>query len=150
MKNKLALAALAIAVLTLEPSLHAACTSATMLGNWGFTGTGTIILPTGPLPVAAVGSISFDLNGNASGSQERSLGGQFQHETISGTYTIASDCTLSIVSNIYDDAGNLQRTTTLSGIVVSNGKAGHVIYQSIVLPNGIPLPSVLTADANKI
>ncbi len=150
MKGRMTLAVLALALLSLAPTLHAACTSATMLGNWGFTGNGTILLPSGPVPVAAVGSISFDLAGNISGGQERSLGGQVQHETISGTYSVTGDCTLSMTASIYDDAGNLQRTTTLSGVVISNGKAAHVIYQSIVLPNGTPLPSVLTAEANKI
>src|SRR5207302_4150611 len=46
------------------PSLHAACTSATATGTFGFTTTGTLILPGGPVPVAAVGSITFQLNGD--------------------------------------------------------------------------------------
>jgi hypothetical protein len=41
------------------PGLHAACTSATAAGTFGFTTTGTLILPTGPAPVAAVGVVSF-------------------------------------------------------------------------------------------
>jgi hypothetical protein len=121
-----------------------------MLGNWGFTGTGTILLPSGPVPVAAVGSVKFDLNGDLSGDQERSLGGGVGHETLSGTYTIDGDCKLNIVASVYDDAGNMQRTTTLSGVVDSNGKQIRAIYQLIVLPNGATLPSVLTADGNKI
>jgi hypothetical protein len=150
MKNKLALSVLALALLSLTPSLHAGCTNATILGNWGFTGTGVIILPTGPVPVGAVGSVHFDLYGNVSGAQDRSLGGGVQHETFSGTYAITNDCALAITTNVYDDAGNLQRTTTLKGVVVNSGKESRMIYESIALPNGAPFPSVLTLDANKI
>jgi hypothetical protein len=150
MKSKMTFTVLALALVSLAPNIHAACTNATMLGNWGFSATGTIILPTGPVPVAAVGSVKFDLNGSLSGDQERSLGGGVGHETFSGTYTITGDCALAMLVTVYDDAGNLQRNTTLSGVVDSNGKQIRVIYQSIILPNGAALPSVLTADANKI
>jgi hypothetical protein len=150
MKSRFTLATLAIALLSIAPNLHASCTNATVFGRWGFTGTGVVILPTGPVPVAAVGTIHFDLEGNISGTQDRSLGGGEQHETISGTYNITGDCALTMTANAYDDAGNLQRTTVLKGIVDNNGKQSRVIYQSIILPNGAPLPSVLTAEANKI
>jgi hypothetical protein len=44
----------------------------------------------------------------------------------------------------------LQRTTVLKGTVVNNGKEIRLIYDSITLPNGAPLPSVLTLEGNKI
>jgi len=150
MKNKITLAILALALLSFAPNLRAACTNATMLGNWGFTGTGVIVLPTGPVPVGAVGNVRFDLEGNISGGQDRSVGGGEAHETIAGTYTISGDCALTITANVYDDAGTLQRTTVLKGVVVSNGKESRMIYQIITLPNGALLPAVLTLDANKV
>jgi hypothetical protein len=150
MKNKITLAILALTLLSFAPNLHAACTNATMLGNWGFTGTGVIILPTGPVPVGAVGNVRFDLEGNISGGQDRSVGGGEAHETIAGTYTIGGDCALTITANVYDDAGTLQRTTVLKGVVVSNGKESRMIYQVVTLPNGALLPAVLTLDANKV
>jgi hypothetical protein len=150
MKSKTSLAIVAVALLSLTPSLHAACTNATILGNWGFTGTGVVILPTGAVPVGAVGSVHFDLAGNVSGGQDRSLGGGVQHETVSGAYTISGDCALTITANVYDDAGNLQRNTVLKGVVVNSGKEVRMIYESITLPNGTPLPSVLTLDANRM
>jgi hypothetical protein len=150
MKNKITLAILTLALLSFAPNLHAACTNATMLGNWGFTGTGVIVLPTGPVPVGAVGNVRFDLEGNISGGQDRSVGGGEAHESVAGTYTIRADCALTITANVYDDAGTLQRTTVLKGLVVSNGKETRMIYQTITLPNGALLPSVLTLEANKI
>ena len=149
MKSKLTLVVLAITVLGLAPSLHGVCTNATMVANWGFTGTGTIFSANGPVPVAAVGTVRFDLNGNVFGGQDRSVGGGELHETISGTYSITRDCQLTVVASVYDDSGTLQRTTTLKGVVVKGGKKTRMIYQSITLPNGAPLPSVLILDADK-
>ena len=137
-------------LLSVAPTLHASCTNATVLGRWGFTGTGVVVLPSGAVPVAAVGTAHFDLEGNISGSQDRSLGGGEQHETFSGTYTITRDCGLTITTNVYDDSGNLQRTTVLKGVMVNDGTRSRMIYDSITLPNGAPLPSVLTLEANKI
>jgi hypothetical protein len=107
-------------------------------------------LATGAVPVAAVGTVHFDLEGNVSGDQNRSLGGGAGHETISGTYTITGDCALTITANVYDDSGTLQRTTVLKGVVANNGKETRMIYDTITLPNGAPLPSVLTLEGNKI
>jgi hypothetical protein len=150
MKDRIVLATLMLALLLFAPNLHAACTKATVLGNWGFTGTGFIILPTTTVPVGAVGVVHFDLAGTISGDQDRSVGGGEAHETIAGTYTISGDCALTITANVYDDSGNLQRTTILKGVVVSAGKQTRMIYQTITLPNGTPLPAVLTLDADKI
>lgn len=150
MKSKIILATLTITLLALTPNLYASCSNATVLGNWGFTGTGVIILPTGAVPVGAVGNVRFDLEGSISGGQDRSVGGGEAHETIAGSYSINGDCTLNITANVYDDAGILQRTTVLKGVVVSNGKETRMIYQAITLPNGALLPAVLTLEANKI
>jgi len=148
MKNKMTLAALAIVVLSLVPSLHAACTAATFAGTFEFTTTGVLILPTGPVPVGAVGLITFDLNGNASGIQDRSVGGAFAHETLSGSFTINSDCTTSLIANVFDSSGNLVRTSTITG--VNNGKIIRAIFESVTLPNGTNLPSVLTIEGNRV
>jgi len=136
--------------LLLATSLHAACTSATAAGSFGFTTTGTLILPTGPAPVAAVGVVTFDLNSNITGGQDRSVGGAFAHETITGTFTVTRDCTITVVANVYDSSGNLVRTSTIPGVLVNNGKQIRAIFETVVLPNGLNLPSVLTLEAERI
>ena len=132
------------------PGLHAACTSATAAGTFGFTTTGTLILPTAPAPVAAVGLVTFDLNGNATGSQDRSVGGAFAHETLSGTLTVNRDCTISLVADVYDSSGNLVRTSTIPGVLVNNGKQIRAMFETVVLPNGLNLPSGLTIEADRV
>src|SRR5438045_9704754 len=99
------------------PGLHAACSRVTAAGSFGFTTTGTLILPSGPAPVAAVGLVAFDLNGNITGSQDRSVGGAFAHETLTGTFTVTHDCTIIAVANVYDSSGNLVRTSTIPGLL---------------------------------
>src|SRR5437667_6523772 len=118
MKLAKAFAAISLFLLLAASGLHAACSSATAVGTFGFTTTGTLILPTGPAPVAAVGVVSFDLNGNTTGSQDRSVGGAFAHETLTGTLTVNRDCTISLLANVYDSSGNLVRTSTIPGVLV--------------------------------
>ena len=141
--------AIGLFLLLAGPSLHAACTSATAVGTFGFTTTGTLILPGGPVPVAAVGSITFQLNGDVSGNQDRSVGGAFAHETITGTLTVNRDCTILLVANVFDSSGNLVRTSTIDGVLVNNGKQIRAIFET-VLANGVSLGSVLTVDANRV
>ncbi len=101
-------------------------------------------------PVGAVGSITVDLNGNAAGSQDRSLGGAFAHETLTGTLTVNRDCTISLLANVFDSSGNLVRTSTIDGVLVNNGKQIRAIFETVVLANGVSLGSVLTVDANRV
>ena len=150
MKPTRVFAVIGLFLLFAGSSLHAACTSATAAGTFGFTTTGTLILPSGPVPVGAVGLITFDLNGNAAGSQDRSLGGAFAHETLTGTLTVNRDCTISLLANVFDSSGTLVRTSTIDGVLVNNGKQIRGIFETVVLANGVSLGSVLTVDANRV
>ena len=152
MKPTRVFAVIGLFLLLAGPSLHAACTSATAAGTFGFTTTGILILPapSGPVPVGAVGLITFDLNGNAAGSQDRSLGGGFAHETLTGTLTVNRDCTISLLANVFDSTGTLVRTSTIDGVLVNNGKQIRAIFETVVLANGVSLGSVLTTEADRI
>jgi hypothetical protein len=143
-------AVIGLLLLSAASSLFAACTNATAAGSFGFTTTGTLVLPTGPAPVVAVGLVTFDLNGNVMGSRDRSVGGAFAHETITGTFTVIRDCTITVVADVYDSSGNLVRTSTIPGVLVNNGKQIRAIFETVVLPNGLNLPSVLTLEADRI
>jgi hypothetical protein len=50
------------------------------------------------VPFVQVGPVTFDGNGNFSGSHDTSLGGQLIPHVDSGTYTVNSDCTTGTVS----------------------------------------------------
>ena len=150
MKGAKTLTTLGLFLLLAAPGLHAACTNATAAGTYAFTTTGTLILPTGAAPVAAVGLITFQLNGNTTGSQDRSVGGVFAHETLTGTLTVNHDCTSSLVANVYDSSGNLVRISTISAVFVNNAKLIRGVFESVTLPDGTALPAILTVDANRM
>jgi hypothetical protein len=150
MNSTRSLAFMMWSIFALVPGLHAACTTATAAGTFGFTTTGTLITSSGPAPVAAVGFVSFGLNGNVTGSQDRSLGGAFAHETITGTLTVNRDCAIVVIANVYDDSGNLVRTSTIPGVLIDNGKQIRGIFETVILPNGVGIPSVLTIEAERL
>ena len=52
------------------------CLTPGLAGAWGYTSTGAFIFPTGAVPFAFVGRLTFDVAGNFSGAQNSSTGGQ--------------------------------------------------------------------------
>ena len=139
--------------LNVLPSANArTCSNATGAGRWGFTVTGSVILPTGAAaPVAQVGSYTADREGNLEGTQTRSLGGSVASETFTGTTATSADCTGKATIYVYDKTtGNLVRTSTLDYIYDADGRQARAIVTSIVLPNGASLAPVLTLDYRRI
>ena len=118
-------------------------------GKYGFTLTGTVILPTGPVPIAAVGRAVLEANGNVKGTESRSVGGGFADETFAGTYTLNSDCTGSATIAFYE-SGQLVRTSVLSLVFDDHEREIRMVQKSLELPNGTFLPVVITVEARKI
>ena len=145
---------MAVALLAAPAFVHAQdsrhCSNATSAGSWGFTTNGVLLLPTVAVPVTAVGHFVQDLNGNLEGSQVRSVGGSVAHETITGTVTTNPDCTGKYTISVYDDSGNLVRTSVLDAVFTDSGKKARVVFESIVLPDGSSLPSVLSIDGERL
>ena len=132
-----------------DPAHH--CSNATGAGRWGFTVTGTILLPTGAaVPVVQVGRFTQDHEGNVVGTQTRSLGGSVGEETFTGTISTNSDCTGKATVNFHDKAsGDLVRTSTLDFVMDEDGRASRAIVTSTVLPNGASLGPILTIEYRK-
>ena len=154
MKIRLTTLVLLISAVSAAPAFLRAqdfqhCSNATSAGRWGFTTNGVLLLPTGPVPVTAVGHFVQDLHGNMEGSQVRSLGGGVAHETFTGIVTTNPDCTGKYTISVYDDSGNLVRISVLDAVFTNSGRKAHVVFESIVLPNGSSLPSVLSIDGDK-
>src|SRR5215813_7749990 len=71
-----------------------ACSNKTLNGSYGTYRTGT----TSAGPLASLGILFFDGNGNVSGSQNISRNGIFTFDNpISGPYEVAADCTASFL-----------------------------------------------------
>ena len=135
----------------LASAAHAAehCSNAKVAGNWGLTLTGTLILPTGPVPGAAVARLSVDAAGNITGTEARNVGGGFANETITGSWAVNSDCTATATVNIYE-SGVLTRTSVLAIVFVDDSSKIRAVQESLTLPDGTPIPVVITLDGNKL
>jgi len=78
-----------------------------------------------------------------------SVGGGVAHEALTGTVTTNPDCTAKYTISVYDDSGNLVRTSVLDAVFTNGGRKARVIFESIVLPSGASLPSVLSIEGEK-
>lgn len=144
-----AFAAFTLVILSAFPALAGHCSNAASAGNYGFTLTGTIILPTGPVSIAAVGRVKLESNGTASGTEARSVGGDYADETLTGTFEINSDCTGTTTINFYE-AGQLVRTSVLTLVADDDDREIRMVQKSLTLPNGAVLPVIATVEARKI
>lgn len=143
---------LAIALLTLAIPAFAethTCSNATGSGDWAYTYNGTVILPTGALPLASSGRFTAHQDGTFAGSQTRTIGGDVSVETISGTFSVNADCTESFNVSVYQ-SGVLVRTATLAVVLSNNGRNADGIFSSLTLSDGTVLPTVITVQAKKI
>src|SRR5499426_1679032 len=102
-----------------------ACSNKTLNGSYGTYRTGST--STGPL--ASLGILFFDDNGNVSGSQNISRNGIFTFDNpISGPYEVAADCTAKF---LMDNGVEVARV-----VIVDGGKefyefsetAGNAVY----------------------
>jgi hypothetical protein len=133
----------------LVPASQAAnCSTATVAGSWGATLTGTLILPTGPVPVGAVLRASVDEEGNFTGTEARSVGGGYADETFTGKWTVNADCTGSVTASFFED-GQLARISVLAVVFDDNSKQFRMVQKSLTLPGGTQLPVVIIAEGKK-
>jgi hypothetical protein len=154
MKRNIARTTLLIAVaafcLSSAPAVQAAqrCSLAKAAGTWGFTLTGTLLVPN-PVPGGAVGRLTMDTAGNVSGTEARNVGGSFANETITGSWTINSDCTGTLTANVYE-SGVLVRISVFAFVLVDNSSKIRAVQASLTLPDGTNIPSVITVDGNML
>ena len=78
------------------------CSNASFKGSYGASCEGTLV---GVGPLAVVGVLTADGNGNISGVETLSVNGVItQGVPLTGTYTVGADCTGSIVSTAPDSS----------------------------------------------
>ena len=94
-----------------------------MAGVYGFTITGTLLLQTGPVPLAGVGKALLTANGDFSATEARTVGGGFANETLRGAFTVNADCTGTLTADIFE-SGHLVRTSVFS-IVFDNDEKSY-------------------------
>jgi hypothetical protein len=127
----------------------APCSLATVAGNYGFTLTGALILPTGGVPVAGVGLATISEAGNFSGAESKSVGGGVAQETIGGTVTVNRDCTGTVTAPVFE-SGQLVRTSVFSLVFDDNATELRATQTSLVLPDSTSVPNVITVEGRKV
>ena len=140
----------AVLCLSFSPAVYAAqtCSTAKAAGTWEFSLEGTLFVPN-PVPGAAAGRVSVDTAGNISGTEARNVGGGFANETVTGSWAVNSDCTGSFTVNIYE-SGVLVRTSVVAVVFFDHSNKIHGVQQSLTLPDGTPIPVVISFEANKL
>ncbi len=147
-----------IAVLTVSLGLAAAafagdgrqCSTQGMAGDWGYTKTGTLYAPTGPTAFATMGILTLNRDGNLSGVNTGSVGGKVSEDVLRGTFEVNPDCTGTTTVDVYDQAGTLLRTIHMALVVDEDLSHLRGLMTSLVLPNGVTLPTVITADSRRV
>jgi hypothetical protein len=102
------------------------CSTDMLKGGFEFTATGFLVAPS-PIagPFAAVGTQSFDGNGNTEAASTVSVNGAAERVTLRGVYSINPDCT-----------GSMTLTLSPSGLVQH--------FDLIVSPKGTEIRSIRT------
>jgi len=127
------------------------CSDARVAGDWGYTKTGTLFLPTGAaVPFATMGTLTLEADGTLSGVNTGSVNGAVSNDVLSGTFQINSDCTGTATIEVYDQAGTLLRTIGMALVVDDNWRELRGLVTSLVLPSGASLRSVITAQARRV
>jgi hypothetical protein len=124
------------------------CSTATAAGVWGFTLTGTLLLPSGPAPAGAVGNATLRVDGTIYGTEARNVGGDFANETFKGTYTVNANCAGTLTAHFFE-AGQLVRTSVLSLVFDENSTQLRMVQQSLTLPDETQVPVVITVEGRK-
>jgi len=131
-------------------SAHAQlCSLSGVAGVYGFTGSGTLFLPSGPVPIAAVGKITLKADGTVLGTEARSVGGDFANETLKGTWTINPGCTGLLRAEVFE-SGVLVRTSVLTVVADDHMQETRDLQKSLTLPDGTNVPAVVTFEARRI
>jgi hypothetical protein len=125
------------------------CSADSVSATYGFTYNGLAVLPSGSIPVAAVGNFHSDAAGNFVGSEINNLGGTSSYQTLVGTITVNRDCSASLVAKVYQ-GGTLVRTSYIHLQYENNATEVLGIFQKLVLPNNSILPVVITIDGKRL
>lgn len=131
--------------------------SGCLQGEWGYTETGMVVLPTSPPTVVdavAVGKYVFDASGNFTGTQHSNntmSGKNSALDTKIGTYIMNSDFTGQLILDVYDASNVHLRHSVWDIVVADNGNEIRGIMESMVMyPSGASVSPVITMTATRL
>ena len=122
------------------------CSLTGVAGSYADTDSGMVI---GVGLRVGLAKLTLDSAGNINGKVTASLNGSVTHMTLSGTYTVKSDCTGTTTFSEFDQSGNLVLTATVEMVWDDSMQEIRFIFTSAVLPDGTALPTAINGDARK-
>jgi hypothetical protein len=129
---------------------HRSCSTYSLVGDWAYTETGSVVAPTGTILSSAVGKYTFKRDGTFTGVQFSSTGGAVKEDVKQGTFEIGEDCTATLTLTVQDQAGNVLRNSVWAVVIAADGSEVHGIMKSLVLPNGLALGPIMTLRATRV
>jgi len=147
----MAFTALMLAVAAVGWADGGRCSNAGAAGDWGYTKTGTLFLPTGAaVPFATMGKLTLAPDGTLFGVNTGSVNGAVSNDVLAGTFHIDANCTGTATVEVYDQSGSLLRTIGMALVVDDNARELRGLVASLVVPKGPSLRSVITAQARRV
>ena len=139
-------------VLGLAALAQSTCSPSSVAGKWGYSETGTVYGPNGPVPYSSLGNFTLDSDGNYSGSRTASAGGAIQKAAFTGHATVNADCTGTLTIYFYNPMTNAPLNTVSKNLVfLNNSTEARALVTSVVLPDNITtVQTVLLTDAKKM
>lgn len=98
------------------------CSNATLQGIYGFQDSGFQGTKAPFTPVTAVRTTIFDGRGNFTGNGFISQGGVVNPYTITATYKVGSDCTVTVTGSYRIPGRSKSQPITQFGVIVDRGK----------------------------
>ncbi len=124
----------------------APCSLARAAGTYGVSDSGTIAVLG---PRAAVGLLTLDATGNITATVTVNISGSVTTPTLSGTYSVASNCTGTTTFKEFDQSGNLILTAEAALVWDANMQEIRFLFTSVAL-EGKPLQTVISGNARKL
>jgi hypothetical protein len=148
----IALAALSLGLaMTASAQDRGPCTMKSVAGDWGYTKTGTLYTPAGvATPFATMGVLRLDSSGTLTGVNTGSVGGAVSQDVLVGIFEVNPDCTGAMTVEVKDQNGALLRTISMALVIDDNLTQMRGLMTALVLPNGVGLRTVITAEARRV
>ena len=137
----------------LAPAAHGqSCSPSGVAGAYAFHDTGYIIGAGGQpnQPRHAIARLTLTSAGRISGPVTASLNGNVSRATLRGTFTVNANCTGTVSISEFDQSGNLVLNATADLIWDDNVEEIQFIFTSATLPDGTPLPNVISGTARRL
>jgi hypothetical protein len=125
------------------------CGNATVQGDYGQLANAT--LPTsgedgGPVssnPLVTVGLLTFDGKGGITGRATGVMAGVATPVTVKGTYSVATDCTLTITADLFTSSQETS-TTAAAAAAPSGNRIDTITLQGVVVQRATRINAIVT------